>query len=207
MPLVTRVARRVNGRFRRLFGQDDTRLLFRGNSRLFREALSNCRVYGEYGCGTSTIWCAQNCQATIVSVDSSADWIRHVENTVSAPGRLNMIHMDLGELGPWGRPVGYSHRNRFADYIAAPWSLEVKPDVVLVDGRFRVACFLYSLLSAEPGSVILFDDYKDRPHYHLVEEFAPLSDIDGTQALFRVPTGLDRTLIQDELARFQYVLD
>ena len=32
-------------------------------------------------------------------------------------------------------------------------------DCVLVDGRFRVCCFLTSLKNAEQGTRIIFDDY------------------------------------------------
>lgn len=44
--------------------------------------------------------------------------------------------------------------------------------MVLVVGRFRVACFVYSLLCAQTRTIILFDDYANREHYHAVEEFS-----------------------------------
>ena len=69
---------------------------------------------------------------------------------------------------------------KFHTYPMVPWDLArargLAPDLVLVDGRFRAACFLASLLFARPGAVILFDDYVDRPFYHTVEAF-------GTPAL------------------------
>lgn len=49
----------------------------------------------------------------------------------------------------------------------------------MIDGRFRVACFLYSLLCAETGTVILFDDYSLRFRYHLVEDFCPKVESHG----------------------------
>lgn len=118
-----------------------------------------------------------------------------------------MVHVDLGELGSWGRPIDYSHRARFSSYIAAPWQFDAKPDVVLVDGRFRVACFLKSLLEAAPGTTILFDDYTERSHYHLVEEYADRTDTCGTQAKFVVPEDFDRESVTRELAAFTYVMD
>ncbi len=44
-------------------------------------------------------------------------------------------------------------------------------DVVLIDGRFPVACCLkcYDILSDD--SVILFDDFLNRPQYHVVLDF------------------------------------
>jgi hypothetical protein len=48
--------------------------------------------------------------------------------------------------------------------VHSPWRRgAVKPDLVLIDGRFRLACFLHPLLAAAPGTPILFDDYTNRP--------------------------------------------
>jgi len=92
--------------------------------------------------------------------------------------------------------------------VHSPWQHgSVKPDLVLIDGRFRVACFLHSLLAAEPGTPILFDDYSNRPHYHLVEESYPIEQTEGRQALFRVPAELDREVIGRELEGFLMVRD
>jgi hypothetical protein len=40
----------------------------------------------------------------------------------------------------------------------------VKPDLVLINSRFRLACFMHSLLAADPGTPLLFDDYTNRHH-------------------------------------------
>lgn len=185
----------------------DSNALFRGEDELFRDALATCKVYGEYGCGASTIWCANNSAAQILSVDTSSEWIETVRNKTGRPPQLQLVHVDLGALGDWGRPRDYSHRDRFADYIAAPWRFQVKPDVVLVDGRFRVACFLTSLIEAEAGTTILFDDYADRPHYHVVEDYVSVVGQAGTQVKFIVPDDLDRAKITEEVQNFLYVMD
>lgn len=63
----------------------------------------------------------------------------------------------------------------------------MKPDLILIDGRFRPACFIQCLLHVKPGTRILFDDYVDRPNYHLVEEFAKPIAYYGNLAEFCVP--------------------
>ena len=60
-------------------------------------------------------------------------------------------------------------------------------DVILIDGRFRVACFLYCLLKSKEGSFIFFDDYINRSYYHVVEDIIPAFDLCGRQAVFQVP--------------------
>ena len=120
---------------------------------------------------------------------------------------LLLNRVDLGEIAAWGYPTTYRHRNRFHDYVVSPWRHGVKPDLVLIDGRFRVASFLHSLLTAEPGTRLIFDDYNNRPHYHLVEEFCPVKEREGRQALFLVPDQLERPAIVAEEERFLYVRD
>ena len=83
----------------------------------------------------------------------------------------------------------------------------VKPDLVLIDGRFRVACFLHSRLAAEAGTPSLFDDYTNRPQYHLVEEFCPNEQTEGREALFRLPVKLDRETTGRDLEGFLLVRD
>ncbi len=61
------------------------------------------------------------------------------------------------------------------------------PDLVLVDGRFRVACALTAIknLYDKFDFEILFDDYADREFYHAIEEFACLHDMHGRMAVFK----------------------
>ena len=121
--------------------------------------------------------------------------------------RFDIDWVDLGPIGWAGRPKNYAKRAAFQRYIESPWNRGQKPEVILVDGRFRVACFLYSLASADPGSTILFDDYKDREHYHVVEEFLKPNRFCGRQAIFDVPEALDREALLAEYEKFQYVMD
>jgi len=186
----------------------DQARLFDGDDHMFQREILSCQVYGEYGCGASTVWVAHHTAAKIVSVDSSAEWIAKVElETKSHREKLHIDRVDLGEIAAWGYPTTYRYRSRFHDYVASPWRHGVKPDLVLIDGRFRVACFLHSLLTAEPGSRLIFDDYNNRPHYHLVEEFCPVKEREGRQALFLVPDQLERPAIVAEGERFLYVRD
>ena len=43
-----------------------------------------------------------------------------------------------------GRPDDYSMRDNFIEYANDIWSHKLKPNVVLIDGRLRVFCFLVS---------------------------------------------------------------
>ena len=59
--------------------------------------------------------------------------------------RIDIHWINLGEIENWGRPKTYEYRKHFIDYISCVWTFKLKADVILIDGRFRVASFLFSL--------------------------------------------------------------
>ncbi len=52
----------------------------------------------------------------------------------------------------------------------------MKPDLVLVDGRFRVACALQAIVNTMPGVEIMIHDFFARQHYYDVLHFADIVD-------------------------------
>ena len=184
-------------------------VLFDGDDKLYKSILANCKVYGEYGCGKSTLWVARNTNADIYSVDTSLEWVHKVKDLLLPEINLErLIWIDLGEVGSWGTPISYIKRQNILDYVHSPWSHgDRKPDTVLIDGRFRVACFLSSLLHSEPRTQIIFDDYADRRKYHIAEEYCQVADRCGRQALFVVPSNIDKNAVESELNKFYYVMD
>ena len=181
--------------------------LFDGDDLLFKKLITTSKTYGEYGVGKSTRWVLNNSQASVLAVDSSQAWIDVVRTGNETTDRLDIQWIDLGTLGWAGRPGSYEKRDQFWAYIESIWNRDQRPDLVLVDGRFRVACFLYSLVMGTPGTHLLFDDYTDRPEYHLVEEFIKPVQTCGRQALFIIPEQLDQPLILTTARQFSYVMD
>ena len=119
---------------------------------------------------------------------------------------LHSIVADIGPTGPLGRPVDRSHMHNWPDYAVAVWrNLKADgrtPDVVLIDGRFRVACFLASAMNLPAGAAILFDDYEGRSRYHVVERHMPLAAMEGRMAVFEVPKNLDYPAMAMDLAHY-----
>lgn len=178
------------------------------NSILFEKYLNFCKVYGEYGCGLSTQYVLDNTMIPILSIDSSNEWVQLVKIRSKNSQRLNIHYADVGTVGDWGRPISYQNRSSFHEYTDWMWEQNIIPDTVLIDGRFRVACFLTCLLKAPKGTRIIFDDYTNRPEYHLIEEFLPVKEICGRQALFITDTQLEnQAKISNLLEKFRYVMD
>lgn len=181
--------------------------LFDGNDGLFKELLGSSKIYGEYGCGKSTEFALKYTDASICSVDTSEEWackIRSVAQRMNSE-RLNLKWVDVGLIGDWGYPVSFTHRHKYVEYAEYIWG-KSDPDLVLIDGRFRVYCFLTSLKFSAVGTKLLFDDYVDRPFYHVAEDFCPRVDSCGRQVLFEVTEKAKASVSHEVLLSFQNVV-
>lgn len=158
--------------------------------KFFTDAITRSICYLEYGCGGSSVYAANVAKVkTIISVDTSETWIAKVSQSVSnAETKLFMRHCDFGELKKWGTPVNRAKSPHFWRYMVTPWEMarehNLIPDAILIDGRFRVASFLYSLLSARVGTLIMFDDYLNREQYFVVEKYCKLQEKHGRMGVF-----------------------
>jgi hypothetical protein len=184
-------------------------VLFEGyESKSFQEHVSKAKVYGEYGMGQSTKWVYKHTNAEIISVESNDIWLKLVSKEILDKNRCKFIWADIGDIyDGYGRPTSYEKRDNFFLYFNGLWTQENKPEVVLIDGRFRVACFLTSLINANADTIIIFDDYTYRPYYHIVEEIIEPFEINGRQGLFKVPANFDLEKTQRLLNDFKYVVD
>ena len=182
--------------------------LFGGESEIFLDNIQNCKIYGEYGCGDSTLYVLENFNIRIYSVDTSIEWIELIKK--KSTKNLNIKHIDIGKVKflKWGLPETLDKRKEFINYCYWLWQQNPKPDLVLIDGRFRVCSFLVSLKMASPGTKIIFDDYVYNPEYHLVEEFIKPIRQNKRQALFVIPDKKELNLIEldEEIKKFQYVM-
>ncbi len=159
-------------------------------------AFAQAKVILEYGSGGSTVLAAEMAGKTVFSVESDAAWLDKMRAYFTAHPPVANLHLHHGDIGPtkdWGHPLDDDDFRRWPDYPTKIWRMKsfVPPDLVLIDGRFRVACFLTTLFSITAPTRVLFDDYLDRPLYHSVEDFAMPSAYFGRMAQFDlVPTTL-----------------
>lgn len=131
----------------------------------------------EYGSGGSTVIAARSGARTF-TVESDADWGRNVERWLAENGlaaNVTLHHADIGSTGKWGRPQRkrFGHTLRYLRYPTSVWDRPgfVHPDVILIDGRFRAACFLEAMSRIERPTRLLFDDYAGRAYRETVERF------------------------------------
>lgn len=144
--------------------------------------LNESSSFFEFGCGGSTKVVAsfgpQNLRVT--SVDSSKEWIEKVleDETCKAKvanGTMLIRHVDIGPVGPYGHPAQTVQDSRGGWYVysRAISTIGGEYDTVLVDGRFRVACVLSTIL-AQPSAKVLVHDFLEPSHY---PHYRPLLDV------------------------------
>lgn len=156
---------------------------------LVRETYAAARVILEYGSGGSTVLASEMPGKTVFSVESDKRWTRNLQAYLDQAGTASEVHLHhsaIGKTGKWGRPVDHSGYRRYHRYPLEVWDRPdfIAPDTVLIDGRFREACFYAVMLRSTRKTVVLFDDYGDRPRYHAVERFAEPVEMRGRMAKF-----------------------
>jgi len=163
----------------------------------------------EYGAGGSSMTAARMKVPTIISVESDADFLAATNAAVRGSATHSAFiahHADIGPTRDWGNPADRSKVHLWPRYCSGIWARIAnerlpQPDLVLIDGRFRVACLLATVLMGRAGTRILFDDYFDRPAYQRVENWVVPIGRAGRMAEFIVPDlPADRTMIAELLA-------
>ena len=87
-----------------------------------------------------------------------------------------------------GHPKDERACKQFAHYpLAVRKMYELRaPDVVLVDGRFRLGCALVTVYNIKQPTVLLFDYYTPRKWMHATSGFLGQPEIMGRMATFKL---------------------
>ncbi|WP_208348290.1 glycosyltransferase family 2 protein [Pseudaestuariivita rosea] len=158
---------------------------------MIKQAYSQAEVILEYGSGGSTVFAAQETSATVLSIESDRDWADKLIKGLEAHGFMRdgveVRHIDIGPTRAWGKPKSTAHWNQFCNYPLEPWNdMSFSPDLVLIDGRFRMGCFAATLMNCRQPLTVMWDDYVNRPRYHEVQEVLEPCKTIGRIALFDV---------------------
>ena len=181
---------------------------------------SGHRRYLEFGVGGSTLLAVRSGLESVVAVDSDPDWVAATLNNPEIDaavrvGRAVIRHADIGPVTQWGYPGGSEHVENWPTYIATAWDAwsqrNEMPDLVFVDGRFRVACCLSVILLAasDPGltrslQVLLHDVGPDRPYYEEVFRFFDVVESVNTLRAMRIKPDVACSQVMSVLLRRQF---
>lgn len=163
----------------------------------------------EYGSGGSTVLAAGMAGKRVFSVESDRKWLRRMKEWFAGNPPLADVQLHWADIGPtkrWGVPKDEGGWRNFADYPLSVWDRPdfVQPDVVLIDGRFRVGCFLATIFRLARPAMVLFDDYRPRRAYRAVEAFFAPVEVIGRMARFQVtPVRLEAADLRTVMALMQ----
>lgn len=171
----------------------DTPSMDKEGLQLFQQRLASSICFLEFGAGGSTVLAAKSGVETVYSVESDLSWAlatRLKAEQLGSNTNITIHYVNIGPTKEWGWPSNEDYKYKWPDYSQSIFTLLfracARPDLILINGRFRIACFLTSLAYSSRGARILFDDYYDRPHYHVVERFLKPAARAGRMAEFVV---------------------
>ncbi|HEY5516542.1 MAG TPA: class I SAM-dependent methyltransferase [Pengzhenrongella sp.] len=169
----------MRGHLRTLFAIHDVDDMIRldtpwwtyGSIRVVEEHLGRldggARVF-EYGSGASSLWLAAR-SGEVHTVEHDAGFAEVMRDALTRSGLADKVTLHEVPAEDSGTPVTRSGRRGedSVDYTAYARSIELPGgdfDLVVVDGRARVACLHAALGQLAPGGLVVFDDAQ-RPRY------------------------------------------
>ena len=150
--------------------------LSKNDENMFYKHLNNINTYFEYGSGGSTYQASiRNNITNIYSVESDIQWQNKLKNIITHP-KINYIYNEMNTLpNTWGHPgknATDENKRRYSDRILELNTNEQQQiDLVFIDGRFRVSCCLKCYDVIRNDCIIVFDDFLNRPQYHIVLDY------------------------------------
>jgi hypothetical protein len=156
---------------------------------VFRRYLSNCANYFEFGSGGSTYRASisQNVK-TVTSVESDLIISKKIKKL--SP-KIDMIYVDIGPTKEFGNPTNRSKSHLWKNYANAFQNRKENTDLVLIDGRFRVACALTVCLEL-PTSTVIVHDFNNRLHYHCILPYFDFIESIDTLVVLKPKVNFDR---------------
>lgn len=154
---------------------------------LFLSYLKQAKHYFEFGSGGSTVWAVEQ-DLTVQGVESDPAWVNALQDKLGDKCQVAVV--DIGPTGDWGYPLT-QQTDKFPAYSQAILKHKQPFDLILIDGRFRVACTMAAIQHiakhhAYENSVIFIHDFWNRPHYHAVLEFLEVIEQVESAGVFRV---------------------
>jgi hypothetical protein len=164
----------------------------------------SCAAYTQDACTKTNI-------KKVIAVESNKSLSDSVYESTLQKEKLHMVYANLGEVDDAGRPTTTAKFKNFHTYMVLPWALADKymlaPDTILINGPFKIACFLYSLICAQEGAVILFDDFFKNPAYEMVRNYCALEKRHGDMAEFIVHKNYVLSDITAHIAKYSVIPD
>lgn len=166
------------------------------------EVMRKDMVYLEYGSGGSTLAFAPMAKRAY-SIEHDREWCLRMQEKLSIKGLSQRVTYTCAPVdrgtGGWGVSHAFEEGTYrvFKAYVDAVTALnESVFDVVLIDGRARVACALKVLPYLNDDSLVLLHDARREKYAPILNYYDPLGEVVGTYGvrLFRRKRGIEAQL-------------
>ena len=143
---------------------------------MFYKLLDKALLYFEYGSGGSTYQANYRSNITkIYTVESDLQWINKLKTQLNS-NKVVFYYNEMNTLpNTYGYPGPNSTHQQWINYSNCIRNVisdeQQKIDLVLIDGRFRVACCLKCFDVINSECLIAFDDFLNRKQYHIVLDY------------------------------------
>lgn len=185
----------------------------------FREKLKRSKSYLEFGSGSSTIL-ADHLKISGLAIEGDKFFLKKISSLLSE-NTMKLMWKDIGPVTYFSDPyfnIFNSNKNKrkflfkkYSDFPKNEFEKKELPDLVLVDGKFRVACALKTLLEFKRQNhevwTIVIDDYKDRKQYHVVEQFFKESNLKGEMIFLKGFNDFNEKYLEEVINNYELIID
>lgn len=175
---------------------------------IFSKYLTSATSYLEWGSGGSTVFASkfENIKH-MRTLENDLSWVEALRKSEPIKqaidsGKLDLVYVDTGAVQPAGYPVDDSTFELWPRYSDGADSTDY--DLILVDGRYRVGCFLKTLQRFPKTVTIMIHDYS-RPAFHIVERFADIVDKGNELAVFKPKIDVDAKELEAMIKKYEHV--
>tara|TARA_Y100000591_G_C21756673_1_gene657759 strand:- start:319 stop:867 length:549 start_codon:yes stop_codon:yes gene_type:complete len=176
--------------------------------KLFRKYIKQSKYYLEFGSGGSTLE-ANKYINNISSIETDNKWIEKIKKINN---KINFIYINIDCI--WWEYVSWNNNQKLpSDKQKEYWikysnlKINFKPDLILIDGRFRVASLLNLYNQIDNNTIILFHDYTTRKQYHIVELFYDKIECINTLQVFKKKLNIDNNLLEEKRKEYELIID
>ena len=166
-----------------------------------------------WDCCVLTLWVPRLGRRQI-RIDTDLLFLNAVKQKVNQIGykklsKQTYLHRNIGPTSRWGHPLFPETRkqsllSKFKNYSDPKFFMRDKPDLIMIDGRFRVATLLrmYDFLKSYSGWQVLFDDFFSREDYKIVSKFFLIDERIGRLAVIKNVVSCNPDELNDAIKKY-----
>jgi hypothetical protein len=145
----------------------------------FYKLLKKSKLYLEYGSGSSTLL-AEKLNKKFLSIENDKGFYKKLKKKLKNNNENSIKYIDLGPTKYDAIPIipSFFLKKKIIEYgnqiVFFYKKFKKIPDLILIDGRFRVficLSILKFLIQKKQSTTIILDDYIYRKNYNILEKF------------------------------------